>query len=262
MVSRGPRGPSPATIPAMGTDGSALVLGAGGLGASAALTLAGGGVRRLVLADGGRVEREDLGASALLAEGDVGQPRAAAAAARLRALFPAAEVTAHDQPLGAGSALSLVRAAGVAVAALEDLHAQFLAGDAALRAGVPLVAGGAVRTTFQLLTIRSGGWGACLRCLFEEPPAAGAVPSARSVGVLGPLAMLAGALMGAEALRVLTSEHGAYEGRLLSYEARTARARVVSAPRRPDCPACTGAQALEAVGASPDELRTSGGGRP
>jgi adenylyltransferase/sulfurtransferase len=229
----------------MGSDGSAVVLGAGGLGAAAALTIASGGVRRLVVADGGRVELEDLGSSALFAEADLGQARASAAAGRLGALFPDLEVAAHDRPLGPGNVLALVRGASVALATLEDLGAQLLAGDAALRAGVPLVVGGAVRSTFQLLTVRPGGWGACLRCLFEEPPPPGAIPSARQVGLLGPVAMLAGALMGSEALRVLTSEHGAYEGRLLSYEARTARARVVSAPRRPECPACTGTQALE-----------------
>jgi len=228
----------------METEASALVLGAGGLGASAALTLASGGVGRLVVADGGRVEPEDLASSALFAEADLGQGRAPAAAARLRALFPGVEVAAHDLPLGPGNALALFRGASVALAALEDLGSQFLAGDAALRAGVPLVVGGAVRTTVQILTVRPGAWGACLRCLFEEPPPPASVPSARQVGVLGPIAMLAGALMGSEALRVLTAEHGAYEGRLLSYEARTARARVVSVPRRSECPACTGRQAL------------------
>jgi molybdopterin/thiamine biosynthesis adenylyltransferase len=137
----------------------------------------------------------------------------------------------------------------VVVDGSDNFATKFLANDAALRAGVPLVHGGVLRTTVQVLTVRPGGWGACLRCLFEEPPAADTVPSARRAGLLGPVAMLAGALMGAEALRVLTSEHGAYEGRLLAYEARTARARVVSVPRRADCPACTGTQALGASGA-------------
>lgn len=230
-------------------EGSALVLGAGALGASAALTLASGGVTRLVLADDGRVDTADLGASALLAEADLGAGRAAAAAARLRALFPGIDVGAHDLPVDPGKALALMRGASVALAALEDLGAQFLAGDAALRAGVPLVVGGVLRTTAQVLTVRPGGWGACLRCLFEAPPPE-LVPSARQAGVLGPVAMLAGTLMGAEALRLLTSEHGAYEDRLLAYEARSARARVVSVPRRADCPACTGTQALEAGTAS------------
>lgn len=228
----------------MATEPSALVVGAGALGASAALALASGGVTRLVLVDGERTEAADLGASALLGEADLGAGRAGAAAARLRALFPGAQVIGHDLRLSAANALELLRGTSVALAGADDLATQFVAGDAALRAGVPLVTGGVLRTTVQVLTVRPGGWGGCLRCLFEAPPPPGTVPPARLVGVLGPVAMLAGALMGAEALRLLTAEHGAYEGRMLAYEARTARARVVSVPRRAGCPACTGVQAL------------------
>ncbi len=226
-------------------EGSAVVLGAGALGASAALTLASAGVARLVLVDGDPVEPADLGASALLAEADLGAVRAGAAAARLRALLPGVQVVVHEVPITAANVLELLRGASVALAGMADLGAQFLAGDAALRAGVPLVAGGVLRTTAQIVTVRPGGWGGCLRCLFEAPPPAGVVPSGRDAGVLGPVAMLAGALMGAEALRLLTAEHGSYEGRLFVYDARSARARVVSVPRRADCPACNGAQALE-----------------
>ncbi len=233
-------------------EGSAVVLGAGALGASAALTLASGGVERLVLVDGDPVEPADLSASALLADADLGASKAAAAGARLQALYPHLEVVVHPAPLTPASALDFLRGASVALAGLADLGAQFLAGDAALRAGVPLVAGGVLRATAQIVTVRPGGWGGCLRCLFEAPPPAGVVPSAREAGVLGPVAMLAGALMGAEALRLLTAEHGSYEGRLLSYDARTARSRVVSVPRRPDCPACTGALALEPESSKPE----------
>jgi hypothetical protein len=51
--------------------------------------------------------------------------------------------------------------------------------------------------------------------------------------------------MGAEALRLLAGERGAYAGRLLVFEARTGRSRLVLVRRRPGCPACAGTQALE-----------------
>ena len=242
----------------MAMEGNALVIGAGALGASAALTVASGGVARLVLVDGDRVQPSDLAGAALLREADLGVGRAAAAAARLRALFPALEVVAHETRLTPRNALELMRGASVALAGAGDLETQFLAGDAALRVRVPLVVGGALRTTAQVLTVRPGGEGGCLRCLFEGPPGPGVVPSAWEAGVLGPVAALAGALMGAEALRVLTAEYGAYEGRLMAFEARSARARVVAVPRRSGCPACAGGLALEPGGAdpaAPEEVR-------
>jgi molybdopterin/thiamine biosynthesis adenylyltransferase len=114
-----------------------------------------------------------------------------------------------------------------------------------MRARTPLVHGGVLRTTAQILTIAPAGLGGCLRCLFEAPPPPGSVPSCAEAGVLGATASFAGALMGAEALRLLAGERGAYEGRLFTYEARTARGRLVLVRRRQGCPACAGTQPLE-----------------
>jgi hypothetical protein len=53
--------------------------------------------------------------------------------------------------------------------------------------------------------------------------------------------------MGAEALRLLGGERGAYEGRLYTYEARSARSRIVLVRKRTGCLACVGLQPLEAA---------------
>ncbi len=86
--------------------------------------------------------------------------------------------------------------------------------------------------------------GGCLRCLFEGPPPPGTVPSCSEAGILGPVAGLAGALMGAEALRLLAGEPPSYAGRLYAFETRTARSRLVVVRKRPGCAACAGTQPL------------------
>ena len=152
---------------------------------------------------------------------------------------------ARDLRFDVGNALALVGAADVVVDGSDNFATKFLANDAALRARRPLVHGGILRTTAQLLTVAPAGIGGCLRCLFEAPPPQGAVPSCAEAGVLGATAGFAGALMGAEALRLLAGERGAYEGRLFTYEARSARGRLVLVRRRPGCAACAGTQSLE-----------------
>ena len=67
---------------------SALVIGAGGLGGPALLTLAAGGVGRLVVIDDDRVESSNLNRQPLFTEADLGQPKAAAAAAACRRSAP------------------------------------------------------------------------------------------------------------------------------------------------------------------------------
>ena len=216
------------------------MLGAGGLGGPALLGLAAAGVGRLVIVDAARVEAADLARQPLAAEGDLGQARAAAAARRLGRQFPGLRIEALERPFAGPADVELVRAADVLVDGSGDVVTGFAASDAALAADRPLVHGGVLRCTAQLLTVRPGETG-CLRCLFEEPPPAGAIPSSAEAGVLAPLAGLAGALMGDEAARLLRGERGSYAGLLLTYEARRATVHGVPVPRRPGCAACAAA---------------------
>jgi molybdopterin/thiamine biosynthesis adenylyltransferase len=237
---------------------SALVIGAGGLGGPALLTLAAGGVGRLLLIDDDVVESSNLNRQPLFGEADLGQPKAAVAAARLRALHPGLQVSGLVRRFDAGEAVELASQVDVLLDGSDNFATKFLASDAALRAGKPLVHGGVLRTSLQLLSVVPGFSG-CLRCLFEAPPPHGQVPSCAEAGIVGALSGFAGGLMGAEALRLLAGERGTYAGRLLVFEARSGRSRLVLVRRRPGCPACAGTQPLEPVGpgacAAPAEAR-------
>jgi molybdopterin/thiamine biosynthesis adenylyltransferase len=223
---------------------SALVIGAGGLGGPALLALAAGGVGRLVIIDDDVVESSNLNRQPLFGEGDLGQPKAVVAAERLAALRPDLTATALTRRFDAEEAVALVSGVDLVVDGSDNFATKFLASDAALKAGKPLVHGGVLRTSLQILTVMPGFSG-CVRCLFEAPPPPGQVPSCAEAGIVGALSAFAGSLMGAEGLRLLAGERGAYAGRLFIYEARTARGRLVMVRRRPNCPACTGAQELE-----------------
>ncbi len=243
---------------------TALVVGAGGLGGPALLVLAAAGVGRVVLVEDDAVETSNLNRQPLFGEADLGARKAAAAAARLRALHPALALDVRDERFDAANAVELVRAADVVLDGSDNFATKFLANDAALRARRPLVHGGVLRTTAQLLTVAPAGLGGCLRCLFEAPPPEGSVPSCSEAGILGPVAGFAGALMAAEALRLLAGERGAYEGRLYTYEARTARSRLVLVRRRAGCLACAGIQPLgtTAPAAACEATSSRGGGAP
>ena len=242
---------------------SVLVVGAGGLGGPALLALGAAGVGRLVLVDDDAVETTNLNRQPLYGEADLGARKAAAAARRLQHLYPGGRVEAHDQRFDADSAMDLVLAADVVLDGSDNFPTKFLLSDAAVMASRPLVHAGLLRYTAQLLTVMPGRTG-CLRCLFEEPPPDGSVPSCAEAGLLGPLAGMAGALMAGEALRLLAGERGAYAGRLVIFEARPARTRVVVVRRRPGCPACEGRQPLGSIRAAACEVESSKerGGRP
>jgi molybdopterin/thiamine biosynthesis adenylyltransferase len=230
---------------------TALVVGAGGLGGPALLVLAAGGVGRLVVVEDDAVETSNLNRQPLFGEADVGARKAAVAAAALRSRFARLEVEPRDERFGPSNAVELARAADVVVDGSDNFATKFLANDAALRAGRPLVHGGVLRTTAQLFTVMPAAPGGCLRCLFEGPPPEGAIPSCAQAGILGPVAGFAGSLMGAEALRLLSGERAVYEGRLYTFEARTGRSRTVQVRRRAGCAVCEETRAPLGAGVAP-----------
>jgi molybdopterin/thiamine biosynthesis adenylyltransferase len=220
------------------SDKSALVIGTGGLGGPAALALAAAGVGRIILVDEDAVETSNLNRQPLFGEADLGRRKAEAAASRISRIHPGVKVDARDERFAPDSAPALVQAADVVVDASDNFATRFLANDTALSARRALVHGGVLRYSAQFLTVMPGQTG-CLRCLFEAPPAEGTVPTCAQAGVLGALAGFAGALMGAEALRVLAGERGAYAGRLVAFDGRTGRTRLVPVRVRAGCPVCS-----------------------
>lgn len=224
-------------MPVSLSDKSALVVGAGGLGGPALLVLGASSVGRLVIVDDDAVETSNLNRQPLFAEADLGARKADVAARKLASLYPWLKIEAIDGRFAPDNALDLVRGVDVVIDGSDNFETKFLANDAAVSAGKPLVHGGILRYTAQILTVMPGVTG-CLRCLFEAPPPPGSVPTCAEAGVLGGIAGFAGALMGSEAVRVLSGERGAYAGRFLVYEARPARSRTIAVRRRPLCTAC------------------------
>jgi molybdopterin/thiamine biosynthesis adenylyltransferase len=215
-----------------------LLIGAGGLGCGAALALAAGGARRLLVIDDDVVEESNLHRQVLHAETAVGQPKAESLAASLRERFPEVQVTPVLGRFDAASALRLLADCAVAIDGSDNLPTKFLANDAAVLAGKPLVHGAAVETWGQLLTVPAGGR-PCYRCLFEELPPPGAeAPSCAEAGVLGPVPGVIGALQGAEALRILRGESPALTGRLIRYDSRLMTVRATKFRRNPECGVC------------------------
>jgi adenylyltransferase/sulfurtransferase len=219
--------------------GSVLLIGAGGLGCGAALALAAGGARRLVVIDDDLVEESNLHRQVLHLAARLGQPKARSAAEALGAQFPGLQVTAIEGRFETGNAAALVREAAVVVDGSDNLPTKFLANDAAVLGRKPLVHAAAVAHWGQLLTVPAGGR-PCYRCLFEElpPPEAGAGESCAEAGVLGPVPGVLGALQALEALRLLRGQPAAFAGRLIHYDARAMSLRAVRFRRNPTCQVC------------------------
>jgi molybdopterin/thiamine biosynthesis adenylyltransferase len=185
------------------------------------------------------VEESNLHRQVLHVPASVGRPKARSLAEALLARFAAVEVTPIEGRFTADNAAALLADAAVVLDGSDNLGTKFLANDAAVLAGKPLVHAAAVQLAGQLLTVPAGGR-PCYRCLFEElPPAdAGAGDSCAEAGVLGPVPGVLGALQAEEALRLLRGQAPAWAGRLLRYEAASLSFRAVRFRPNPTCRVC------------------------
>jgi adenylyltransferase/sulfurtransferase len=233
LVLREVGGPGQARIRAA----RVLVIGAGGLGSPVALYLAAAGVGTLGLVDDDRVSLSNLQRQILYRSADIGQRKVDAAAAALAALNPGVTVEAHPVRLTAANAAVLFEGYDIIADGSDNFETRFLVNDAAYAAQKILVSAAVTEFEGQLATYRAhDGVSPCYRCLFRGPPPPGTVPSCSEAGVLGAAAGVMGSLQALEILKEITGIGTGLAGRLLIYEALTARLRTVTLTRDPECP--------------------------
>ncbi|HLK24884.1 MAG TPA: HesA/MoeB/ThiF family protein [Caulobacteraceae bacterium] len=212
---------------------SVAIVGAGGLGAPAALYLAAAGVGRIRLIDPDVVALSNLQRQILYATNDVGRVKVEAAAERLAGLNPEVAFETRDAHLDPGNAEELLRGVDLVLDGTDDFATRFAVSDAAVRLDIPLVSGAIGRWTGQIGVFKGRP---CYRCFVPELP-----PDAETcsvVGVIGALAGVIGAMMAVEAVKLIAQAGEPLAGRLLIYDALSGESRTVRIAPDPGCPAC------------------------
>jgi adenylyltransferase/sulfurtransferase len=215
-----------------------LVVGCGSLGSAQAELLARAGVGRIIVADRDVVEPHNLATQLLYSEADVAErlPKAEAAARRLRAVNSSITVEPVIADVTPANIKELLDRADLALDGSDNFETRYLLNDAAVSAGKPWVYGGVLGTDGMVLPVQPGR-GPCLRCLFDDPPDMGLLPTCNTFGVLNAAVAWVAALQVAEALKLLT---GAAEDEFELHTLDIWRGTVtaVAAERRVSCPCC------------------------
>jgi len=231
---------------------SVLVVGAGGLGVPVLQYLAAAGVGRIGIVDGDMVEASNLHRQPLYGWADVGRPKAAAAAERLRALNHDLRVEAHELRATVENVDELVAHYDLVVECTDNFRAKFLVNDAVVRAQKPAVFASVHQYEGQVQAYRPLPHWPCLRCLWPEAPRDGLVGNCAEAGVLGPVPATLGALQAMQALKRLLGLDAGETPALVTVDLLTLETRRLAARRDPDCDHDSPGAAAPAV-ASPDE---------
>ena len=213
---------------------SVVIVGAGGLGAPAALYLAAAGVGKIGILDPDTVALSNLQRQILYSSADVDRPKVEAAAERLAGLNAHVAIEPIETRLTPDNAAALIQPYDLVLDGTDDFATRFAVNAACLAEAKPLVSGAIGRWTGQV-GVFSGR--PCYRCLVPEiPPEA---ETCATVGVVGALAGVVGAMMALEAIKLIVGAGESLTGRLLIYDALAAETRTVRVGADPTCPACS-----------------------
>ncbi|MEX0822062.1 MAG: molybdopterin-synthase adenylyltransferase MoeB [Rhodothermales bacterium] len=232
------------TLPEFGMDGqkklkssSVLMVGAGGLGSPLGMYLAAAGVGRIGIVDFDVVDESNLQRQVLHGTKDVGRKKIDSARDTIEDVNPFVDVETYDVGLSSDNALDILKDYDVVADGTDNFPTRYLVNDACVMLGIPNVYASIFRFEGQV-SVFGAEDGPCYRCLYEEPPPPGLVPSCAEGGVLGVLPGMVGTMQATEVIKVLTGIGEPLIGRLLMIDALDMRFRTLKIRRNPDCPVC------------------------
>lgn len=223
-----------------------LIVGAGGLGAPAAMYLAAAGVGTIGIVDADVVDLSNLQRQIIHATADVGKPKVQSAAETMQAINPDVKVITHQMFVNADNVMDLIKDYDFILDGTDNFPAKFLINDACVMAKKPFCHAGIIRFKGQLMTWIPDADVPCYRCVFKDPPPKDAVPTCKQAGVIGAMAGVIGCLQALEAVKYIVGNGELLTGKLLTYNALTNDFHKIKLPPRgKGCAVCSDSPTIQ-----------------
>ncbi len=241
-------------LPQIGLEGQkklrrskVLIVGAGALGAPAALYLAGAGVGAIGIMDADRVGISNLHRQIIHTGDRIGMNKARSAKAALERRNDLVRVTPYPYYLTPENAEETIAQYDFVIDAADNFETKFLLNDACVSLRKPFCHAGVLRFQGQVMTWVPGDY-PCYRCIFEEIPEDGTIPDCGQAGVIGPVPGIIGSIEALEAIKYLTGAGELLAGRMLVLDGLTMEMRTVRFPKKnAHCKACGSGKPAERV---------------
>ncbi len=214
-------------VPMVGADGQSrleqahvLVVGAGGLGCPVLQYLVGAGVGWITVIDPDHVEESNLHRQPLFRMSDLGQAKVRAAHDHLTSYNPNTKISAVYDALTPANALQMVDGVDVVVDAADSFAVSYILSDICRAQKTPLVSASALGQTGYI-----GGFcghdAPSLRAVFPDLPHSN--ETCASVGVLGPVVGVIGAMQAQVTLHALLQRRPSPLGQMITLDLQSMR---------------------------------------
>lgn len=213
-----------------------LIIGAGGLGAPAAMYLAAAGIGTIGIVDFDKVDLTNLQRQIIHFTKDVGREKVISASEKMTAINPDVKVITYQVLLNSTNIEEIIKGYDFIIDGTDNFPVKFLINDACVFHKKAYSHGGILRFEGQTITYLPGQ--ACYRCIFKEPPPKNAVPTCSQAGILGAVAGMLGTIQAAEALKYILGIGELLTNRLLTFDALSMTFREVKIKKNKACPVC------------------------
>jgi len=217
-----------------------LLVGLGGLGAPAALYLAGAGIGTLVLADDDEVHLSNLQRQILFTTDDIAQPKAQVTQRRLQQLNPDIRLIALQTRLEGTALQEEIARADVVLDCTDNMATRQAINAACVMLNTPLITASAVGFGGQMMVLTPPWAQGCYRCLWpedDEPQR-----NCRTAGIVGPVVGVMGTLQALEAIKLLSGIETPRNA-LRLFDAKAGSWRQLALQRASGCQVCGGQHA-------------------
>ncbi len=216
-----------------------MIIGAGGLGAPAAMYCAAAGIGTIGIVDADAVEVSNLQRQIIHFTDDLGLEKVSSAREKMEAINPDVTVEPVKAFVNASNIGDIIEGYDFVIDGTDNFATKFLINDACVMQGIPFSHGGILRFNGQTMTVLPKE-SACYRCVFHKPPPKNMIPTCSEAGVLGAVAGMLGTIQAAEALKYIIGAGEVLADALLTFDALPMNFRKVKLKRNPNCAVCSG----------------------
>jgi molybdopterin-synthase adenylyltransferase len=183
------------------------LIGMGGIGAPAALYLAGAGIGYLRLIDHDLVSLSNLHRQILYQTDDIGRSKVDCAKSQLLKLNPNIIIDAKSARIEAYNALELLEGLDLVIDGTDQFAVRILVNQTCQRLGTTLIMAAVARYTGQVAVFRQKP---CYQCFVPEIPEG--IDDCSTIGIVGAVTGVVGSMAALTAINILSQAVSGHEG--------------------------------------------------
>ena len=213
-----------------------LLIGAGGIGSSAAYYLAVAGIGKIGIADDDIVEVSNLNRQILHNPGRIGLLKVSSAKQTLEELAPSIDVAVYPGRFETSHAVTqIIDGYDIIIDCSDNYPTRFAINDACIQARKPWIYGAVSGFEGQAMSIIPGE-GPCYRCLYPSAPTSAMENDLP--GVIGVTPGIIGLIQATEAIKYTLGKGSLLIGRLLFIDLLDINLSEFRVQKNANCPAC------------------------